>query len=375
MLAPVFFSILNGLFNKTLSKEINFAIHKQTNARLIVILKKSFYHKYIYMNLRPFKDTNIAEVGLGTWQLGSADWGTVDEDAALNILQAYVDAGGNFIDTADVYGMGVSEQLIGKFLKTAKQEIYVATKLGRRGDHENGWPQNFSYEAMKKQTEESLQHLGLKQLFLQQLHCIPTEELRSGEVFDHLRRLQNEGLIKHFGASVETSEEALLCLEQEGLSSLQMIFNLFRQHVADEVFAKAKEKGVALIIRVPLASGLLSGKFKEDTSFSSHDHRNFNANGDQFNAGETFSGIEFKEGVKLSNTIKTLLPDERMAQWSIRWILDHPEVTTVIPGASKVSHVQSNVEASALPSLSTETHHALRELYDSEIKDQIRGHY
>ena len=327
------------------------------------------------MNYRAFKDQEIAEVGLGTWQLGSADWGKVDEEAAMGILKAYVDAGGNFIDTADVYGMGVSEQLIGKFLKTINQEVFVATKLGRRGDQENGWPQNFSYEAMKKQTEDSLKHLGLSQLFLQQLHCIPTEEMRSGEVFDHLRRLQSEGLIKHFGASVETSEEALLCLEQEGLASLQMIFNLFRQHVADEVFAKAKEKGVALIIRVPLASGLLSGKFEENTTFSSKDHRNFNANGDQFNAGETFSGIEFKEGVKLSNTIKTLLPDERMAQWSIRWILDHPEVTTVIPGASKVSHVESNVEASQLEPLSAAVHNTLRELYDREIHDKIRGHY
>ena len=327
------------------------------------------------MNYRAFKDQEIAEVGLGTWQLGSADWGKVDEEAAMGILKAYVDAGGNFIDTADVYGMGVSEQLIGKFLKTINQEVFVATKLGRRGDQENGWPQNFSYEAMKKQTEDSLKHLGLSQLFLQQLHCIPTEEMRSGEVFDHLRRLQNEGLIKHFGASVETSEEALLCLAQEGLASLQMIFNLFRQHVADEVFAKAKEKGVALIIRVPLASGLLSGKFEENTTFSSKDHRNFNANGDQFNAGETFSGIEFQEGVKLSNTIKSLLPDELMAQWSIRWILDHPEVTTVIPGASKVSHVESNVEASQLEPLSAAVHSTLRELYDREIHDKIRGHY
>ena len=327
------------------------------------------------MNYRAFKDTEIAEIGLGTWQLGSADWGTVDEQAAISILQAYVDAGGNFIDTADVYGMGVSEQLIGKFLKNTDQEIFVASKLGRRGDQDNGWPQNFSYNSMKKQTEDSLEHLGLSQLFLQQLHCIPTEEMRSGKVFDHLRRLQSEGLIKHFGASVETSEEALLCLEQEGLASLQMIFNLFRQHVADEVFAKAKEKGVALIIRVPLASGLLSGKFNEKTSFPSGDHRNFNANGEQFNAGETFSGIEFKEGVKLSQTIKNMLPDERMATWSIRWILDHPEVTTVIPGASKVSHVQSNVEASLLEPLSPAMHDALRELYDSEIRDQIRGHY
>jgi len=327
------------------------------------------------MNYRAFKDTQIAEVGLGTWQLGSADWGNVDEEAALQILKAYTDAGGNFIDTADVYGMGVSETVIGKFLKSVDKDIYVATKLGRRGDAGNGWPQNFTYDAMKRQAEDSLKHLGLSQLFLEQLHCIPTEEMRSGQVFDHLRKLQQEGLIKHFGASVETSEEALLCLEQEGLASLQIIFNLFRQHVADEVFAKAKEKGVALIVRVPLASGLLSGKFKADTKFGSTDHRNFNANGESFNAGETFSGIDFKEGVKLAGQIKALLPDERMAQWAIRWILDHPEVTTVIPGASKISQVNSNVEASGLTPLSVDVHQQLRKLYDEQIKGQIRGHF
>jgi aryl-alcohol dehydrogenase-like predicted oxidoreductase len=327
------------------------------------------------MNYRNFKDVQVAEVGLGTWQLGSADWGNVDEDAALQILQAYTDAGGNFIDTADVYGMGVSETVIGRFLKAVDKDIYVATKLGRRSDAPNGWPQNFTYDAMKRQAEDSLKHLGLSQLFLEQLHCIPTHEMRSGQVFDHLRKLQQEGLIRYFGASVETSEEALICLEQEGLASLQIIFNLFRQHVADELFAKAKEKGVSLIVRVPLASGLLSGKFKEGTTFENNDHRNFNANGESFNAGETFSGIDFKEGVKLSNQIKTMLPDERMPQWAIRWILDHPEVTTVIPGASKISQVNSNVEASSLPALPADVHQQLRKLYDEEIKGQIRGHF
>jgi aryl-alcohol dehydrogenase-like predicted oxidoreductase len=327
------------------------------------------------MKYRNFKDTPIAEVGLGTWQLGSADWGNVNEERALEILQAYVDAGGNFIDTADVYGMGVSEQVIGKFLKTTPKEIYVATKLGRRGDTPNGWPQNFTYDAMKRQTEDSLRHLDIPQLFLEQLHCIPTEEMRSGKVFDHLRKLQQEGLIRYFGASVETSEEALLCLEQEGLASLQIIFNLFRQHVADEVFAKAKEKNVAIIVRVPLASGLLSGKFSEHTHFAENDHRNYNANGEKFNAGETFSGIDFKEGVQLSAQIKQLLPDDRMAQWAIRWILDHPEVTTVIPGASKVEQVHSNVEASAMPRLSAQAHNSLRKLYDENIYNKIRGHF
>ncbi len=327
------------------------------------------------MNYRPFKDVQVAEVGLGTWQLGSADWGNIDEEVALKILQAYTDAGGNFIDTADVYGMGVSETIIGKFLRSVDKEIFVATKLGRRGDAGNGWPQNFTYDAMRRHTEESLQHLGISQLFLEQLHCIPTEEMRSGKVFDNLRKLQQEGLIRYFGASVETSEEALICLEQEGLASLQIIFNLFRQHVADEVFAKAKEKGVALIIRVPLASGLLSGKFREDTVFADKDHRHYNANGESFNAGETFSGIEFGEGVKLANNIRTLMPDERMAEWAIRWILDHPEVTTVIPGASKISQVNSNIAASGLQPLLSSVHGQLRKLYDEQVHSKIRGHY
>lgn len=327
------------------------------------------------MRYRAFKNVQLAEVGLGTWQLGNADWGNVDEQQAMQILQAYTDAGGNFIDTADVYGMGISEKLIGKFLKTQTRKIYVATKLGRRSDSPNGWPQNFSYDLMRKQVEDSLYHLGQPRLFLEQLHCIPTEEMRAGKVFTYLRHLKDEGLIQHWGASVETSAEALICLEQEGLASLQIIFNIFRQHVADEIFEKAKSKGVAIIVRVPLASGLLTGKFNENTNFGEKDHRNFNASGEAFNAGETFSGIEFKQGIKLSEEIKSLLPDERMAQWAIRWILDHPEVTTVIPGASKVSQVKSNIEASALPPLAIGTHQELRELYDKEIHNSIRGHF
>lgn len=194
------------------------------------------------MNYRLFRQHKLSEIGLGTWQLGSADWGVVNEEEAFSILQAFVDAGGNFIDTADVYGTGMSERTIGRFLKTAGKEIFVATKLGRRGDGACGWPQNFTYKGMRDHVESSLKNLGLSKLFLEQLHCIPTAELRSGNVFDHFRKLKEEGLIENWGASVETSEEALICLEQEGLASLQIIFNLFRQHVADEVFAKAREK-------------------------------------------------------------------------------------------------------------------------------------
>jgi aryl-alcohol dehydrogenase-like predicted oxidoreductase len=315
-------------------------------------------------------------VGLGTWQLGSADWGNVDEGEAFSILDAYTGAGGNFIDTADVYGMGISETIIGRYLRTTSQQLYVATKLGRRGDGGNGWPQNFTYEAMKQQVQDSLTHLQQESLFLEQLHCIPTEEMRKGEVFDHLRRLQSEGLIQHFGASVETTEEALLCLQQEGLASLQIIFNLFRQHVADELFQQAADKGVALIIRVPLASGLLSGKFSRETHFDAKDHRSYNDGGKVFNAGETFSGIPFQKGVDLAGKIKDLLPGEgEMAQQAIRWILDFPQVTTVIPGATKVGQAISNVGAAALPPLPAEVHGALRKLYDAEIRPEIKGHY
>jgi aryl-alcohol dehydrogenase-like predicted oxidoreductase len=327
------------------------------------------------MNYRKFGDENVSEIGLGTWQLGSADWGVVNDDEAFAILQAFVDAGGNFIDTADVYGMGISESVIGRFLKSVSSELFVATKLGRRGDNGCGWPQNFQYDFMRKHVESSLHHLGLSSLFLEQLHCIPTEELRSGNVFKHLRSLKDEGLIQNWGVSVETSEEALLCLEQEGIASLQLIFNLFRQHVADEVFAKAKERGVALIVRVPLASGLLSGKFSENTTFAATDHRNYNANGEAFNAGETFSGIEFAQGVALSREMAALLPQGPMAQWALRWILDHPEVTTVIPGATSVKQVLSNVAASDLAPLSDSVHQQLRSFYDEKIKQNIRGHY
>ena len=327
------------------------------------------------MNYRSFKEHKISEIGLGTWQLGSADWGIVNDDVAFSILQTFIDAGGNFIDTADVYGSGISEKTIGRFLKTTDKEIFVATKLGRRSDGACGWPQNFTYDGMKSNIESSLQNLDVPKLFLEQLHCILTDEMRAGNVFDNFRKLKDEGLIEYWGASVETSEEALICLEQEGLASLQIIFNLFRQHVADEVLTKAAARGVGIIVRVPLASGLLTGKFDEGTRFVEQDHRNYNANGEAFNVGETFSGIEFSEGIKLSREIASFLPDDRMAQWSLRWILDHPQVTTVIPGATKIEQVKSNVAASDFPPLSGYVHSKLRSLYDEKIKPAIRGRY
>lgn len=327
------------------------------------------------MNYRSFKGQLIAEVGLGTWQLGSTDWGKIDEKKAFDILETYVNAGGNFIDTADVYGMGISERVVGKFLKTTDKQLFVATKLGRRNDEPNGWPQNFTYDAIRKHTEDSLTNLGLDRLFLEQLHCIPTDELKKGEVFDHLRKLQEEGLIEHVGVSVETAEEAKICLAQDNVASLQIIFNFFRQHLADDFFDNATQKGVALIARVPLASGLLTGKFNAQTVFAQTDHRNYNADGGAFNVGETFSGVQFAKGVEMVEKIKAILPEENLAVQAIRWILDHPAITTVIPGASEVTQVESNVEASLLPPLNKEIHTQLRKLYDDGIRSEIRGIY
>lgn len=327
------------------------------------------------MKYRNFKDEKVSEIGLGTWQLGGSDWGPLNEDHAMGVLAAFAEAGGNFIDTADVYGMGVSEKVIGKFLKSSDKNFFVASKLGRRHDGDNAWPQNFTYERMRSHVQSSLDHLQLDELFLEQLHCIPTAELQSGTVFDHLRRLQQDKLIRYWGVSVETAEEAKICLQQEGLASLQIIFNIFRQHYAEEFFAEAREKGVAIIARVPLASGLLSGKYKKDMNFLPGDHRSYNANGESFNAGETFSGIEFNKGVDLAAKIADLFPDERTPQWAIRWILDHPEITTVIPGASSPGQVQANVLASDMESLPQAIHQELQQLYQSAIRPIIRGHF
>lgn len=317
---------------------------------------------------------NISEVGLGTWQIGGS-WGEVSEDESLDILRTAHERGVTFFDTADVYGGGRSESLIGRFLKEHQpQNLFIATKLGRGS--EPGWPENFSLPAMRAHTEASLKRLQIESLDLIQLHCVPTEELRRGEVFEHLRQLQQEGKIQRFGASVESMEEAHICLQQEGLASLQIIFNIFRQKPITTLFDEAQAKGVALIARVPLASGLLSGKFKSDTHFDKEDHRNFNRDGQAFNVGETFAGVPFEKGVELAGELKTLVPEGMtMAQLALRWIIDFEAISTVIPGATSHAQVESNVSVSDLPPLSKELHQKLREYYQSKVTSHIRGPY
>ncbi len=327
------------------------------------------------MNERPFNKSGkkVSEVGLGTWQIGGA-WGDVEDSTAMAILHTAAERGITFFDTADVYGDGRSEKFIGRFFKEHSGEIFVATKLGRSSDP--GWPENFTPKTIIRHTEGSLKRLGVERLNLTQLHCIPKEVLADGAVFDTLRDLKNEGKIEHFGASVETVEEALICLEEEGIASLQVIFNIFRQKPITELFEKAREKQVSIIARVPLASGLLSGKMSRSTTFLETDHRNFNRNGEQFNVGETFAGIPFEKGISLVEELSAMVPEGMtMAQMALRWILDYEAVTTVIPGASRPEQVVQNSIISELPPLSDELHKKIADFYRSSVHDSIRGPY
>jgi len=331
------------------------------------------------MRYRPFGNTGFecSEVGLGTWQFGG-DWGNVSEQSALDILRVAVDEGVNFIDTADVYGLGVSESVIGKFWRSCDHPLFIATKLGRFP--EPGWPANFTFEAMEGHVNASLKRLDMEALDLIQLHCIPTDELKKGDVFEHLRTLKMLGKIKAFGVSVETVEEGLVCLDQDDVTSLQVIFNIFRQKPARELFDAALKKGVAIIARVPLASGLLTGKFTKDTTFTPQDHRSYNKDGEAFNVGETFAGLPFDKGVQLAEGLRPMLsPDVAMSTpmstLALRWILDHKAVATVIPGASSTDQVRGNVAASSLAPLSDEIHSQIAAYYDGEVAPHIRGPY
>jgi aryl-alcohol dehydrogenase-like predicted oxidoreductase len=328
--------------------------------------------------------TSVSEIGLGCWQLGAADWGDVSETAAFEILHTAVDHGVTFIDTADVYGAGRSEALIGRFLKSlpaAKaNSLFIASKLGRLV----GFPDSYSETIFRDATKASVDRLG-RPIDLHQLHCVLPKHLETGRVFDWLRKLQSEGLIKRFGASVESMDEARTCLKHDDLASLQIIFNIFRQKPIDELFPIAKQKGVALIIRLPLASGLLAGKYSPQTTFSEKDHRNYNKDGNFFNVGETFAGIPFPQAVELTNQIKPLLGITEnasatpagisMADLAIRWILDHDAVTAVIPGATKPAQAASNCRPSDLPPLFPQTHQKLRAFYTQSVAQHIRGPY
>jgi aryl-alcohol dehydrogenase-like predicted oxidoreductase len=311
---------------------------------------------------------NVSIVGLGTWQLG-ADWGNVDQSQAQAILAASVEAGVTFFDTADVYGDGLSEQAIGTFLKgNPGVEITVATKMGRRLEQ---LPENYSLANFRQWVDRSRHNLDTDSLDLVQLHCPPTAVYSTNEVYDALDTLVSEGAIRSYGVSVERTDEALEAIRHEGTASVQIILNAFRLKPLDEVLPAAKAAGVGIIARVPLASGLLSGKYSKDTSFAENDHRNYNRTGESFDVGETFSGVDYELGLKAVAEFEQLVPEgTSTAQAAIAWIAAQDGVTTVIPGARTVDQAKANAAAGSV-ALGAEFDEGVRWIYDHYFREAI----
>ncbi len=311
---------------------------------------------------------NVSEVGLGCWQLGG-DFGPVSEARSQKILDAAANSGINFWDTADVYGGGRSEALIRKYRDENGPEVFVATKVGRDAAL---YPDGYTKARVRINLEGSARRLGVETLDLAQLHCVPPEILKAGDLLNWMEDFQAEGLIRAFGASVETIDEALVAASHPGLASLQIIFNLFRQNAIDRLFPVAAANDVGIIVRLPLASGVLGGRMKPGQQFDPSDHRNYNRNGEFFSQGETFSGVPFDEALDFVNKLRANLPENMsMAQMAMRWILDYPAVSSVITGASRSEQVLENAGASALAPLSEELHGKFAELYRAQIEPSV----
>lgn len=310
-------------------------------------------------------------IGLGCWQLG-ADWGDVSEDAAMAILDAAVDSGVTFLDTADVYGDGRSERLIGRLLAQRGPDsgLMVATKLGRRAAPHVA--SAYTLDRFRVWTDRSRENLGMDTLDLVQLHCPPTEVFRQDDVYDALDTLVDEGVMRAYGVSVETADEALTAIARPNVASVQIILNIFRRKPLERVLPAAMEAGVGIITRVPLASGLLSGKFDASTTFAADDHRSYNRHGEAFDVGETFAGVPYEVGVAAAAEVAKLTPEgATTAQLALRWIVDQPGVTTVIPGASRPEQARANAAAAGLAPLDEATLAALEEIYDERIREHV----
>ena len=324
------------------------------------------------MQTRTFGRTGrrVGEVGFGAWAIGGS-WGEVGEGDAIAALNAALDAGVNFIDTADVYGDGRSERLVARVLKARPgADVFVATKAGRRRPQQT--VAGYTYENLSGWIERSLKNLEVEILDLVQLHCPPTDLYYHPEAFDALDRIKAAGKIRDYGVSVERIEEALKAIEYPGVVSVQIIFNIFRQRPTGLFFDAAKKRNVAIIARVPLASGLLTGKFKADSAFADSDHRKFNRHGEAFDIGETFSGVPFDVGLKAVERIRPLVGgDATMAQFALRWILMFDPVTVVIPGAKNAAQALANARAADLPWLSDAEMAALKAIYDEDIRPHV----
>ncbi|QJW88601.1 aldo/keto reductase [Spirosoma taeanense] len=315
---------------------------------------------------------SISEISLGTWQVGGK-WGEpFSHDNADRILNEAADAGINFIDTADVYGDGESEKAVGRLVRSRSERIYVATKCGRRlQPHVND---AYQPAVLRAFVEDSLRSMGLETLDLIQLHCPPTDVFYRPEIFEEFDRLKAEGKIQNLGVSVEKVEEGLKAIEYPNVTTVQIIFNMFRQRPAELFFGEAQRRDVGIIVRVPLASGLLTGKFDRNTTFAKEDHRNFNREGDAFDKGETFSGVDYETGLAAVEELRSVFPDDKnLAPDALRWILTFDAVSCIIPGASKPEHLRSNLQAAQRPAPSSEQMAAVKRIYDERIKNPV--HY
>jgi aryl-alcohol dehydrogenase-like predicted oxidoreductase len=329
-------------------------------------MERSLIMKYRELGTTGMK---ISEVSFGAWAIG-ADWGSVDDKDSLAALHKAIDLGINFIDTADVYGMGHSEKLIAQLRTERSEQIYVATKAGRKLDPhvaEKYTPQN-----IRGFIQESLKNLRVEALDLVQLHCPPTPVFYNPELFDALDGMVKEGLIKNYGVSVEKVEEALKAIQYPGVKTVQIIFNMFRQRPAELFFREAKSRKIGIIVRVPLASGLLTGKMTRDTKFEKSDHRNYNREGASFDRGETFAGVDYEKGLQAVDALESIKPDGfTMAQFALKWILMHDAISCTIPGAKRPSQVEDNCRASDLPDLSEEVMVGIRDIYEKYVKADV----
>lgn len=313
---------------------------------------------------------NVSAISLGTWQVGGK-WGDpFNHTNADEILNKAIDAGINFIDTADVYSDGESEKAVGRLVKNRKEKIYIATKCGRQlQPHTN---EAYQPSELRKFIEDSLTNMGLETIDLIQLHCPPTAVYYRPEIFELFDKLKQEGKIQHLGVSVEKVEEALKAIEYDNVTTVQIIFNMFRQKPAQLFFKEAKKKNIGVIVRVPLASGLLTGKFTAGTNFTEGDHRQFNRNGDSFDKGETFSGIDYEKGLAAVDALKKIFPGQtNLAPLALKWILQFDAVSCIIPGASNAAQVDSNISAFSVPDFTTEQLQLVQEVYEKYIKPSV----
>ncbi len=310
----------------------------------------------------------VSEVGFGAWGIG-ADWGAVDDRQSLAALNAAVDAGVTFFDTADVYGDGRSERLLGRLLRERPETLMVATKFGRRAPLDVS---NYTSETFRAWIERSRENLGVETVDLVQLHCLPWDTYYTPSVFEACDGLVEEGLVRAYGVSVEKVEEALKAIEYPGVATVQIIFNAFRRRPAELFFAQAVERDVGVIARVPLASGLLTGKFDRTTSFGADDHRAYNRAGESFDVGETFSGVDFETGLEAVEELRPLVPaGATLAQLALRFILDFDAVSTVIPGAKTPEQARANAAAAELPPLGEDAHALIADVYRRRIAPRV----